>query len=91
VFRTRRSPDNAERATKAGLVGSTLVDRLLSEGWDVTAVDSFFPFYPRAIKEAHLAKAGEIVGPGDRWSGSRSVPWLCRCYRPSPSGPTRAL
>lgn len=41
----------------AGFIGSTLVDRLLSEGWDVTAVDSFDPFYPRAIKEDHLDKA----------------------------------
>jgi UDP-glucuronate 4-epimerase len=41
----------------AGFIGSTLVDRLLSKGWDVTAVDSFDPFYPRAVKENHLARA----------------------------------
>jgi UDP-glucuronate 4-epimerase len=41
----------------AGFIGSTLVDRLLSEGWDVTALDNFDPFYPRAIKEDHLAQA----------------------------------
>jgi UDP-glucuronate 4-epimerase len=41
----------------AGFIGSTLVDRLLAEGWGVTAVDSFDPFYPRALKEHHLAQA----------------------------------
>ena len=35
----------------AGFIGSTLTDRLLSEGWEVTAVDGFDPFYPRAVKD----------------------------------------
>jgi len=30
----------------AGFIGSTLVDRRLSDGSEVTAVDSFDPFYP---------------------------------------------
>lgn len=38
----------------AGFIGSHLVDRLLAEGWQVTALDNFDPFYPRAIKEANL-------------------------------------
>ncbi|MCC7176104.1 MAG: NAD-dependent epimerase/dehydratase family protein [Bryobacterales bacterium] len=40
----------------AGFIGSHLVDRLLAEGWKVTAVDSFDPScYPRETKEANLA------------------------------------
>jgi UDP-glucuronate 4-epimerase len=41
----------------AGFVGSTLVDRLLADGWSVTAVDAFEPSYPRADKLANLAGA----------------------------------
>ena len=41
----------------AGFIGSTLVDRLLSEGWEVTAVDSFDPFYPSAVKEDNIRGA----------------------------------
>ena len=38
----------------AGFIGSHLVDRLLRDGWTVTAVDNFDPFYPREVKEAHI-------------------------------------
>ncbi len=41
----------------AGFIGSHLVDRLLRDGHDVIVVDSFDPFYPRAVKEANLASA----------------------------------
>ena len=41
----------------AGFIGSTLVDRLLSEYWDVTAIDGFDPFYPRATKVSYLTDA----------------------------------
>jgi UDP-glucuronate 4-epimerase len=40
----------------AGFIGSHLVDRLLAEGWQVTALDNFDPFYPRAVKEANLRR-----------------------------------
>ena len=41
----------------AGFVGSTLVDRLLADGWRVTAFDSFDPYYPEAIKRRNLRAA----------------------------------
>jgi UDP-glucuronate 4-epimerase len=41
----------------AGFIGSTLTDRLLSEGWEVTVVDGFDPFYPRAVKDANIDRA----------------------------------
>jgi UDP-glucuronate 4-epimerase len=41
----------------AGFIGSTLVDRLLMEGWDVTAVDSFDPFYRTTVKEDNVGGA----------------------------------
>jgi UDP-glucuronate 4-epimerase len=41
----------------AGFVGSTLVDRLLSEGREVLGLDSFDPFYPEAEKRRNLAGA----------------------------------
>ena len=39
----------------AGFIGSHLVDRLLAEGWRVTVLDSFDPFYDPAIKRANVA------------------------------------
>ncbi|MGH2379724.1 MAG: NAD-dependent epimerase/dehydratase family protein [Candidatus Limnocylindria bacterium] len=41
----------------AGFVGSTLVDRLLADGWRVTAFDSFDPYYPAAAKRRNLRDA----------------------------------
>ena len=40
----------------AGFIGSHLCERLLSEGWTVTAIDNFDPFYARSIKERNAAK-----------------------------------
>jgi UDP-glucuronate 4-epimerase len=41
----------------AGFIGSTLTDRLLGEGWAVTVIDCFEPFYPRVIKEDNISRA----------------------------------
>ena len=39
----------------AGFIGGHLVDRLLGEGWMVTGIDNFDPFYPRDVKESHIS------------------------------------
>jgi UDP-glucuronate 4-epimerase len=39
----------------AGFIGSHLVDRLLAEGWRVTVLDNFDPWYDPAIKRGNLA------------------------------------
>lgn len=39
----------------AGFIGSHLVDRLVLDGWHVTVVDNFDPFYDPAVKVANLA------------------------------------
>jgi UDP-glucuronate 4-epimerase len=41
----------------AGFIGSTLVDRLLSDGGEVLAFDNFDAFYPAAAKRGNLAGA----------------------------------
>lgn len=50
----------------AGFIGSHLVDRLLAEGWQVTVVDNFDPFYDPAIKRKNIA-------PHLEYSNYRSV------------------
>jgi UDP-glucose 4-epimerase len=40
----------------AGFVGSHLSERLLTQGAEVVAIDSFTDYYPRAIKERNLAE-----------------------------------
>ena len=39
----------------AGFIGSHLVDRLLADGWAVTGLDSFDPYYSLERKRANLA------------------------------------
>ncbi len=41
----------------AGFIGSTLVDRLLTEGREVVGLDSFDPFYAEEQKQRNLAAA----------------------------------
>jgi UDP-glucuronate 4-epimerase len=43
----------------AGFIGSSLVDRLLSEGHEVVGIDCFTPYYDRKIKESNLVGARE--------------------------------
>jgi UDP-glucuronate 4-epimerase len=40
----------------AGFIGSHLVDALLSEGWHVTTVDNFDPFYDAALKRRNIVQ-----------------------------------
>ncbi|MFK7972195.1 MAG: NAD-dependent epimerase/dehydratase family protein, partial [Bacteroidia bacterium] len=39
----------------AGFIGSHVVDRLLSDGFQVTAIDNFDPFYPKEVKLQNVA------------------------------------
>lgn len=41
----------------AGFIGSHLCDALLGQGFRVTAVDCFDPFYPEALKRRNIAQA----------------------------------
>ncbi len=41
----------------AGFIGSHLAERLLADGHTVVGIDSFEDYYPRAYKEANIARA----------------------------------
>ncbi|MCB0842272.1 MAG: GDP-mannose 4,6-dehydratase [Bacteroidetes bacterium] len=41
----------------AGFIGSHLVDTLLDQNYQVTALDNFSPFYDRSLKEKNIARA----------------------------------
>ena len=45
----------------AGFIGSFLSGRLLALGHEVVGIDSFIPYYPRALKEANLSAARRDV------------------------------
>ncbi|MGP8246926.1 MAG: NAD-dependent epimerase/dehydratase family protein [Bryobacteraceae bacterium] len=57
----------------AGFIGSHLVDKLLSGGWQVTTVDNFDPFYSKDIKERNIANHRHCPG-------FRLVEADIRCY-----------
>ncbi len=46
----------------AGFIGSHLARALLGRGWQVTGIDCFTDYYPRAYKEAHLAPLRGTAG-----------------------------
>ncbi|HZA91916.1 MAG TPA: NAD-dependent epimerase/dehydratase family protein [Gemmatimonadales bacterium] len=46
----------------AGFIGSHLVEALVGQGIEVTGIDNFDPFYPRAMKERNLAEIGSRSG-----------------------------
>ena len=46
----------------AGFIGSHLCQRLLDDGHEVTGLDVFHPYYPRARKERHLGGLRERPG-----------------------------
>jgi UDP-glucuronate 4-epimerase len=43
----------------AGFIGSTLVDRLLADGWQVIGLDAFDPYYGREVKLRNLVAAAD--------------------------------
>ena len=69
----------------AGFIGSTLVDRLLKDGAEVTAVDNFDPFYSKTRKLENLERASAHpkfrLADLDIREASR-VSELVRQYRP---------
>jgi UDP-glucuronate 4-epimerase len=46
----------------AGFIGSHLVEALVGQGHEVTGIDNFDPFYPRAMKERNLTEIGPRPG-----------------------------
>ena len=46
----------------AGFIGSHLCERLLADGREVWGIDAFTRFYPRALKEANLARLRRAPG-----------------------------
>lgn len=53
---TNPHPSHALVTGGAGFIGSHLVDRLLADGWRVTTIDNFDPFYDPATKRKNIAQ-----------------------------------
>jgi UDP-glucuronate 4-epimerase len=82
---TEASVDGARRAVvtgAAGFIGSTLVDRLLRDGWTVLGIDAFDPYYPRARKLRNLS--GAMANPRFtlREADTRDLPGLLAAVGP---------
>ena len=50
-----RSPGHALVTGGAGFIGSHLVDSLLADGWTVSCVDNFDPYYAEGVKRLNIA------------------------------------
>lgn len=46
----------------AGFIGSHVCEALLAQGHDVTGLDAFVPYYPRAVKERNLTNLRNVGG-----------------------------
>jgi len=46
----------------AGFIGSSVVDRLLTLGWEVIGLDSYDDFYPTVLKDRNLQHARQVDG-----------------------------
>lgn len=49
------NPGSALVTGGAGFIGSHVVDRLVEEGWEVTVVDNFDPYYDPSVKRQNVA------------------------------------
>ncbi len=46
----------------AGFIGSSLVEVLLADGWQVDAIDNFDPFYPEILKRERIDRLEAVAG-----------------------------
>jgi nucleoside-diphosphate-sugar epimerase len=59
---------------EAGFTGSTQADRLLSDTWEVGAVDSFDVFHPSCLEPTSaVVEAATTNASRTSWMGSRTI------------------
>lgn len=56
------APRSALVTGAAGFIGSRLVERLVGDGWRVTGIDSFSPYYDVSQKRANAARVEAATG-----------------------------